>query len=134
MFKPRPQSPESRIEDPRVTRLTKVTIAVGILSAATEKMPSREAFAMSAAPTAFEQPYANEPVVDSPMTQEALIERARVTADKAYGAHGAYLHPAEDVTPDFIDAQNMLHRQEGATIVPFPQQLVDNNPTLKRVA
>jgi hypothetical protein len=35
---------------------------------------------------------------------------------------------------DYIDAQKMLHHQEGATIVPFPQQLLDNNTNVKRVA
>lgn len=136
MFKQRPQSPEVRSEDPKVTRETKVALAVGFLTAAIEANPSGEAFVMSAAPTTIDvAPQFTAPVYQQGATQETLLEQARLSTERAFNAHGQYSYPAEAVTDDFIDAQNMLNRREtGATVIPFPEQLVENNPSVKRVA
>jgi hypothetical protein len=135
MFKQRPQSPEYGSEDPRITRLRKVERAFVFLKLAIEATPSREAFTMSAAPTAVETaPVFIEPAYAQPETQETLLEKARISTERAYGTHPKFSHRAEDMNEDYIDAQKMLHHKEGATIVPFPQQLLDNNTNVKRVA
>lgn len=135
MFKQRPQSPEYRSEDPKVTRETKVALAVGFLTAAIEANPSREAFTMSAAPSdVVTMPVFTEPAYAQPETQETLLEKARISTERAFTTHGAYMHPAEDVTDEFIDAQNMLHRQEGTTVVPFVQRLEEHNPIIRKAA
>jgi hypothetical protein len=136
MFKQRSQSPEARSEDPKVTRTTTVALAVGFLTAAIEANPSGEAFVMSAAPTTLDvTPLFIAPVYQQGATQESLIEQARISTERAFNAHGQYSYPAEAVTEDFIDAQNMLHRSESdATVIPFPQQLEEHNPILRKSA
>lgn len=136
MFKQRPQSPEIRSEDPKVTRETKVALAVGFLTAAIEANQSREVFAIPTNPNIIEQsPVYTTPVLTGAASRELLIEQARTSAERAFNAHGAYTHPAEDMTDDFIDAQKMFNRQQTeATVIPFPQQLADNNPIIRKPA
>lgn len=134
MFKQRPQSPEVRSEDPKVTRETKVALAVGFLTAAIEATHSREVFAVHSTPVEQEPTYTS-PVYPTISSREALLDQARISTERAFNAHGEYSFPAESVTDDFIDAQNMLNRREtGATVIPLHQQFVENNPIIRKAA
>lgn len=128
MFKQRPQSPESRSDDPKIARITTVSLAVGFLAASIDAHIKQDVQPTTVYTTDTNTTFV-EPVYPQYQTKEVSLDSARRSTEKAYNIHPTFSHPAEDITEEFVAAQNELSKQQqGAVIYHFPDRMLQANP------